>query len=351
MNTPTENNINHIAILDDASWSIQAAGLTEAVIKVTDNTVASLADNSKKYDQETRATCYSFSGRGTTKCLYYDKDVLRMQSIRGLYRPVGRTALIDATLKAIEDLKATATLYGKHAFLIYVISDGYENDSNATPAKLRQVSESLPDNWTLAGFVPDDQAAFALQQCGFPGGNIMVWDTQSVRGVENMGSVIQQTTESYMVGRQQGIHGYNQRTMSRGGSSLFQMRDFSAKQMQGATPLTRGSYFFTPVSAKERIDEFVARETGRPYVPGRSYYQFMKTETIQPQKAIAVEVVDTKTGVVDVYTGPQARAVLGLPSDHTVKVRDIVKDGVTIFVQSTSFNRNLIPGTRLLTLR
>ena len=351
MNTATEqNNINHIAILDDASWSIEAAGLTESVIKVTDNTVKHLAASSQKYDQETRATCYSFSGRGETKCLYYDKDVLRMPSIRGKYRPVGRTALIDATLKAIEDLKATATLYGKHAFLIYVISDGYENDSNARPSQLRQVSESLPDNWTLAGFVPDEQAAFALQQCGFPGGNVLVWDTQSTAGVENMGSVIQQTTESYMVGRTQGVHGYNQRTMSRGGAGLFQMRDFSAKDIKGATPLTRGSYFFLPVNEKIRIDEFVVRETKKAYIPGRSYYQFMKTETIQPQKAIAVEVTD-KLGNVDVYTGPEARAVLGLPSDHSVKVRDIVKDGVTIFVQSTSFNRNLIPGTRLLTLR
>lgn len=51
-----------------------------------------------------------------------------------------------------------------------------------------------------------------------------------------------------------------------------------------------------------------------------------------------------------VYTGRAARDILGLPDTH-VRVKPDHKPGVTIFVQSTSYNRKLIGGTRLLILR
>ena len=340
----TANYINHVAIVADASSSM--GSLRDSVVKVTDNTVAFLADRSKHYDQETRATFYTFSDRGCEKCVYYDKDVLRMPSIQGEYRPNGMTALIDATLLAIDDLKLTAQKYGDHSFLIYVISDGYENASRSNPSDLAQVIGALPENWTLAAFAPDQQAVFSLKQCGFPAENVSVWDTSSTVGVEKMGAVINQVTENYMEGRKSGIRGYSSATISRGGSGLFKMRDFRAADVQGAAvPMTSGSYFTLDVKADERIDEFVARETGKAYVLGRAYYQFMKTETIQPQKAIAVELNG------EVYSGPQARAVLGLPADHSVRVRPDQKAGCTIFVQSTSHNRKLIAGTRLLVMR
>jgi len=172
-----------------------------------------------------------------------------------------------------------------------------------------------------------------------------------VAGVEGMGEVIRTSTENFMEGRKHGVHGYSTRSAStRGG--LFQMREFSAKDVAGgATPLTPGSYFFLNVNEpKVRIDEFVARETRQPYILGRSYYQFMKTETIQPQKNIAVEVA-LPGKPVQVYEGPQARAILGLPKDHSVRAANITKPHCTVFVQSTSYNRNLIGGTRVMVLR
>jgi hypothetical protein len=42
--------------------------------------------------------------------------------------------------------------------------------------------------------------------------------------------------------------------------------------------------------------------------------------------------------------------VLGLP-DYEVTVQPARKPGCTIFFQSTSVNRNLFPGTRLLVMR
>lgn len=48
-----------------------------------------------------------------------------------------------------------------------------------------------------------------------------------------------------------------------------------------------------------------------------------------------------------VYTGPEARALLGLPETE-VRVKPDHNDDFTIFVQSTSVNRKLVPSTRLL---
>lgn len=342
--TPAANIINHIAIVADASSSMWT--LSESVIKVTDNTVSFLADRSKHHDQETRATFYTFSSAHRERCVYYDKDVLRMPSVRGQYKPDGMTALIDATLLAIEDLKLTAQKYGDHSFLIYVISDGYENDSRHKPHELTSAINSLPENWTLAAFAPNQQAVFSLKQCGFPNDNVSIWDTTSSVGVEKMGSVINTVTENYMTGRASGVRGYNASTISRGGSGLFQMNSFTPTDIkQAATPLTSGSYYELAVNRESRIDEFVVAETKKPYILGRAYYQFMKAETIQPQKALAVEVKG------EVYSGPEARTILGLPTDHSVRVRPNHLAGATIFVQSTSHNRKLIPGTRLLVMR
>lgn len=337
------NYINHIAIVADASSSMR--NLSADVVRVTDNTVAFLADRSKAHDQETRVTFYTFSSQGRERCVYYDKDVLRMPSVKGEYHADGMTALVDATLLAISDLKKSAVLYGEHAFLIYVVSDGYENHSRRFPDDLAREIAGLPENWTVCAFAPNSQAVFSLKQCGFSKEDVSVWDTTSVSGIEDVGQVMRTATENFMQGRAQGISGYNAHTRSRGGSSLFQLRDFSAREVKASVPLTRGSYYFLDVKETGRIDEFTARETGSPYVLGRAYYEFMKTETIQPQKKIAVELNG------EVYGGAEARAVLGLPSDHAVRVKPGHMAGAVIFVQSTSHNRKLIAGTRLLMMR
>src|SRR5215469_2903490 len=120
-----QNKINHIAMVLDASGSMSYHSKT--VPKVADDLIASLAEQSKIMDQETRVTVYMFSDLQYIQCLIYDKDVLRMPSIKGLYKIIGNTALCAATTRVIEDLKLTPEKYGEHSFLVYVITDGREN--------------------------------------------------------------------------------------------------------------------------------------------------------------------------------------------------------------------------------
>jgi hypothetical protein len=336
---PGANYINHIAIVADESWSMEDHA--RALIQVVDNQTRHLAQRSKDLDQETRITFYTFASCDDHRCLWYDKDVLRLPSLSGLYRPRGRTALIDCTRLAISDLRQTAQLYGQHAFLIYVLSDGQNNDSRSMPRELAADIAGMPGNWTIAAFAPDQTAVWELKGCGFPPDNISVWNTTSATGLEDVGRAMRDTADMWMEGRAQGVHGYN----AKSGRGLFKLRDFSAAEVTSQLPpLTKGSYTFHLVPVDERIDQFVARVTGRSYENGRAYYQFMKTETIQGHKGLAVEVGG------EVYTGKAARGILGLP-DCNIRVKPDQKPGCVIFVQSTSFNRKLIGGTRLLLLR
>lgn len=335
------NIINHIVLVLDASASM--TNVSRDVVKVADNQIQYLARRSKELDQETRITVYTFNTTGywnapqhNIDCLIYDKDVLRVPSIAGLYNPDGATPLIDATLTALEDLEQTPEKYGEHSFLVYVLTDGEENQSKRSSFELSKKLANLKDNWTLAAFVPDQNGVFEAKKFGFPKDNIAVWDATSAKGVSEMGERIRETTETFMVNRSKGI---------RGSRNLFQLAKPSVGEVENnLTGLTRGSYDVLDVYSTGRIDEFVKSHTGHPYVVGRAYYQLTKTETIQPQKQIAILARG------QVYTGYEAREMLGLPDEH-VKVKPSDFDEYDIFVQSTSTNRKLIAGQKLLVLK
>ncbi|KJY20070.1 hypothetical protein VR46_44215, partial [Streptomyces sp. NRRL S-444] len=167
-----QNYINHVALVLDASSSMSQ--LSRKVVEVADQQIAYLARRSQELDQETRVTVYVFSDKA--ECVIYDKDVLRMPSLKQLYRVGGMTALLAATLKSQRELAQTAQLYGDHSFLTFVLTDGQENASHRCPDAptrdprelVRAVAtmiETQEDNWTLAVLVPDQMGKREAMQC------------------------------------------------------------------------------------------------------------------------------------------------------------------------------------------
>jgi hypothetical protein len=333
-----KNEINHVVLVIDASGSMMYHQNT--VVKVVDDTVSHLAQRSTELEQETRVTIYVFSsGYNHIKCLAYDMDVLRLPSMKGLYKPIGGTALIDATIKAISDLSQTATLYGEHAFLMYVITDGEENSSSHSAAVLSNEFKDVDKrgNWSYAAFVPSQDGVSNAVRFGFPKENVMVWDTASATGFETVGKVIRQASDTYMTNRSMGI---------KSSKNLFQLSSVSTSDIKNQLkPLPSSQYRLLNVPFDQRVDEFVYDTTGSKLIVGKAYYQLSKKETIQPQKNIAI-LYNNK-----IYTGPQARNLIGLP-DYTVDVDPKATQyaNYSIFVQSTALNRKLIGGTRLLLL-
>ncbi|MER7895578.1 vWA domain-containing protein [Streptomyces sp. NPDC096046] len=340
----SQNYINHVALVLDASSSM--SHLSRKVVEVADQQIAYLARRSRELDQETRVTVYAFADK--VECVIYDKDVLRMPSLKQLYRTGGMTALLAAALKSQSELAQTAQLYGDHSFLTFVLTDGQENASHRCPDSptgdpcqlvqaVAQMIETQQDNWTLAVLVPDQMGKREAMQCGFPKDNIAIWDATSTQGLEEAGQVIRQATENFMMGRTQGIRG-SRAVFSTGAEAVNE----DTIRAAGLTPVDPSKYQLIPVARDAAIREWVT-ECGHTYQTGKAFYQLSKSEKIQAQKQIAV--LEKKTDRV--FTGPAARTLLGLPATE-VRVKPDHNDHFTIFVQSTSVNRKLIPNTRLL---
>jgi hypothetical protein len=331
------NLANHVGFVLDESYSMRPH--ETSLIKVIDAQVAHLARRSQELEQETRVSVWGFAD--TTICHVWDMDVLRLPSIAKLYRLRGNTALIDATMQAIDDLSEIPERYGDHSFLMYVASDGEENASRLhRPEELRRRIAGLPDNWTLGALVPGINAAHEAKRFGFPAGNVEVWDTTSKQGVEEVGRRIQAATETYMVARSHGV---------RSTTSLFRMDDavVNAAAIKAArlTPLARGKYVLNTVPRECVIKDYV-EDCGFTYIAGRGFHELVKPEKVGAAKNIAIV---SKDGREQVWIGREARQMLGLPDVET-RVRPDFNTSYRIMLQSTSVNRKLKPGQKFLYL-
>jgi len=332
-----DHRVTHVALDIDESTSMRPH--RAAVVAVVDNLVAELAGQSKALDQEVRLSVYAFNSRGTARCLVWDMDVLRFPSISGLYQPGGFTALIDCACLTIDDLRTVPQKYGDHAFLAYVVTDGEENDSRKRPADLNGRIGSLDDNWTLGVFVPGVQGVQYAKACGFSADAIEKWDPSGHRAVERIGERIRETASDYLQARSTGFRG------SRGG--LFGLKQFGRGDvLRDLVPVTPGSYQLFPVDRDRPIKDFVYFQTRGPYTVGTGYYQLARKVKIQAYKQVFV-LMDGQ-----LYGGPQARQLLGLPDyDVEFDAGDAKWRDYKIFVQSTSANRKLLGGTTFLLMR
>lgn len=327
--------INHIAILVDESWSMSER--KNDVIKIFESYVKHLAIRSQETDQETRVSIYQFNT--TVECTVFDKDVLRLPSIKNTYNPRGGTALIDATLKAISDLEKTNTIYGDHSFFLISLTDGENNVNNGLAKFLATKVSNLPENWTVVAMVPDQFASAEAKRFGFPAGNIQVWDAKSGSGVREVGVTLNNVTDNYMKARASGV---------RGTRSLFQVNTANLNSdtvVNSLDQLKSNQYKLLDVTDYYdgyQIRDFV-EEKRLTYHKGCSFYELTKTETVQADKKVAVQ--NKLSGKI--YSGDEARGLLGLP-DNSVRVAAGNFKNYKIFIQSNSVNRKLVAGTKLL---
>lgn len=358
-----QNYINHIALVLDASASMQS--LASKVVKVTDDLVAFLADKSKKDNEETRITVYSFSDEA--ECHIWDMDVFRLPSIKGLYKIKYSTALIDAVHLVLDDLSTVPEKYGDHDFMAYVLTDGQENVSRGkqTPQRgfygrvpsgtltkeLRDRLDGLPANVTMLGLAPDDTAARYMYRYGFAEGNVALWDASTEEGLETAVERIKEAHTSYVATRTL--------TGVRGTKSAFVVGDNVDKAHVKAAnlkPLANSTRQIVPVVKTPEAYEHKTKGwvveikpfvdyAHPPYRVGRAFYQLVKREKIQGDKAIAV--VEKSTSKV--FVGDGARQLVGLP-DHEVAVTPGQSADYDIYVQSSSVNRQLQIGTKVLLL-
>lgn len=117
-----------------------------------------------------------------------------------------------------------------------------------------------------------------------------------------------------------------------------------------------GRFQVMDVPVDSEIRSFVQSQ-GVEFEKGRGFYQLTKAETVQCYKEVVLVEKDT----FDIYSGDDARDLVGLPPQtskeaktpdsklqyHSNKGTDIFQK-YFVFIQSTSVNRKLIGGTKFL---
>lgn len=344
--------VTHVGIGLDASYSM--SDLSSKLVEVVDSYIKDLGQQSRDLNQEVRVSIYTFGSRGTVKCICWDMDVLRFDTIKGLYVVNGRTALLDCAHTMLDDFSTIPVKYDDHAHLLTWWSDGMENDSlKSQPHLLSQKIASQPEYVTVAAFVPDKYAEAYAVSCGFPAGNIQKWDATSTVGVESVAKTIRETTTSFLRGRESGVRGYK--------TGLFTLNKLSSADIRSNLK-TVPAYLYKildyngagTVEIRDFVEQTLNRGIGLHspslfnYKIGCAYYQFTKTEHIQSSKDVAILC----GGLL--YSGSEARTMLGLPpmsqGGETVKVTPEKYPNYTLFVQSRSVNRKIIPGQRVLVM-
>lgn len=226
------------------------------------------------------------------------------------------------------------------SFLILVTTDGQDNASTVTGARLAEKIRklNLNGNWTVVFRGPRGIKA-QLSRYGFDQENILEFDAGSVQEFEKSTATTQQAVTQYYASRSTG---------ARATTTFFaDTSKLKASDVKNELANISKKVKVTRVPAaweKRQIKDFVEQYVGLHYVLGTAYYQLSKREEIQDSKSLIVW--DKETGYY--YTGPEARKMIGLPDYGTVKVTPGNLPRYEIFVQSMSVNRHLVAGTKVV---
>ena len=336
---------NRISLVLDGSTSMRP--FRGQVEREVESQVAEIKKNAAKLGQPTSLTIYVFSDPTNVREIGHYEDVFTFKNFSYPY-PDGWTALFDGVGMAITDFQRSQFVHDQNtSFLVITVTDGEENRSQRyNQYSLCQLMQSVmtTDRWTFVFSVPRGGSA-RLASFGIPQGNIQEWD-QTVDGVERMSVATQKGVGTFYTSRSAGL---------RSVSNFFEpdLTKVSSRAIQNLNDLSRNFHTWN-VDQASPIREFVegkiaqqpalARTVGRSYQIGRGYYQLTKAEEVQAGKDFVI--LDKNTNAM--YGGDQARQLIGCPMNTSFKIKPGNLANYEIYIKSTSVNRKLIPGTKVL---
>lgn len=255
------------------------------------------------------------------------------------YPAVGNTPLFDAVGEMINLLeKAPDANDPDVAFLLIATTDGEENGSwvwNARSLSDKMRTLQATDRWTFTFRVPRGYRR-TLTKLGIPDGNILEWD-QTEDGINNASLETKASFDSYFSARSIG------QLSTRGFyTNMSSVKPAEVKAV--LTEMPKAAYQIYDVDKDIDITSFFTAKHGS-FTKGTALYQLTKAEkAVQDYKKIAIQ--DRASGKV--YSGDAARQLLGLPTWGTHKVVPGDHGQWAIFIQSTSTNRVLKAGTKVM---
>ena len=132
-------------------------------------------------------------------------------------------------------------------------------------------------------------------------------------------------------------------TSSKGFYATTDLSQVTKKDLKQLDDLSK-NFMLLDVRKEQEIKDFIESQTGWPYRKGAAFYQLMKTELIQENKQILIRDKTTHK----VYGGNDARELINIPENTRIKVNPGNHANYDVFIQSTSTNRKLPRGTKIL---
>lgn len=251
------------------------------------------------------------------------------------YAVEGSTPLFDSIGELIEIFESEPDHNNPDiTFLVMAITDGEENASVRWRHKLADKIRKLQatDRWTFVFRVPRGYAR-KLEQMGIPAGNIQEWET-SERGLRESSVQTTSAISNYYSGVSRGV------TATK--SFFANMNKVTPNQVVQVMKDISDEVAIYPVKDRTDISSFISLKTRKAYQKGTGFYQLNKPEkAVQDYKVIMVR--NKNSGAV--YAGHAARQLLNIPTVGTISLRPGDHGQWDIFIQSTSTNRILVPGT------
>jgi len=251
----------------------------------------------------------------------------------------GATPLLDSIGQAIDLMMEPSRTI---PVLIMGITDGQENASSSwTTNRIKSTILKLTSTgmWTFAFRCPKNYSKY-LSAHGIPLDNIQEWNTTN-EGLRQSTEETSTAVRSFYASRARGETSTDKFYVN---PKDLRVADIKKAHMNDVS----NDVSFVTVNATMPIKEFAEKQRGY-YQIGAWHYELTKPETLQSSKRILIRNKNTRK----VYSGNDARDLLGLPHDRAVKIypQGITSTNYEIYVQSLSVNRKLVPGTKLCIYR
>lgn len=325
----------YVGISRDHSGSMQS--LRVPAIKDYNLNVDAIRQAAEDNNIDTIASVVSCGIDSRVRREIVNSSVKKLQHIT-YYETDGSTPLFDSVGELIELFKSVPDYTNPDVtFLVMAVTDGEENASRKWKHGLSEEIKRLQatDRWTFTFRVPRGYRQ-NLVSLGIPAGNIEEWE-QSERGLRESSVHTVRAVSNYFSGVSRGI----------GSSKTFyaNLGEVTGNEVAAAMNDISNEVTIYPIKDRAEISSFVTLKTRSPYMKGSAFYQLSKPEkAVQDYKIIVVR--NKNTG--QVYGGGAARQLLALPTSGTISLKPGDHGDYDIFIQSTSSNRILVPGTSML---
>lgn len=331
---------NYIGISRD--HSISMGNIATAAMHDYNATITTIREAATREEIDTIVNVINCGAtrNGGVEFAVVNSSVQALKPLTTYPTPSGSTPLLDSVGELITRLEQAPDVNDPNTtFLVMTITDGQENSSNKW--NTRTLSEKIArlqasGRWTFVFRVPRGARVDTAQTFGVPIDNVLEWDT-SIKGMMESTVNTVSAMDTYFTQVRSGVKSTTK--------FYTNLADVSSKEIQKNLVDVSAQVYLWVTAAKEVIRPYCERMTGKPFIKGAAFYQLTKPEPeVQDYKMIAIR--DKSTGKV--YAGAAARSMLGLPQYGTAYVKPGDHGQYDIYIQSTSINRVLPPGTQVL---